>query len=277
MKTRLILIVALLSMLLASVAFADPERIVSLGPALTKQLYLLSAEDSLVGVTTFCQLPQASEKQRVGTLLDANIEKIVQLDPDLILATSLTSQRDIGKLRSLGIEVLAFPKAGSFAEICAHFLELAKYLGKEKQAAQLVSGVQAQVEQIKEKTKHLAKVSVFIQVGAKPLFTVSADSFFNDLIEFSGGINIAQDTDSGLYSRERVFQGNPDVIIVTTMGLVGEEEKAVWQNYPALNAVQAQRIYIVDEYQFCSMTPEDFLRALEKMVEILHQNAPKSI
>ena len=82
---------------------------------------------------------------------------------------------------------------------------------------------------------------------------------------------------SGLYSRERVFQGNPDVIIITTMGLVGEEEKAVWQNYPALNAVQTQRIYIVDEYQFCSMSPEDFLQALEKMVEILHQNAPKSI
>ncbi len=248
-----------------------PQRIISLGPALTEQLYLLSAEDKLVGVTTYCKRPlDAQKKEKIGTVLDANLEKIIYLEPDFVLATPLTNPKTIEKLKSLRVEVVILLAARNFSQICEEFLELGRIVGREKRARQIVRQVKIEVNILREKVKNLPKAKVFVQVGAKPLFTVTDDSFFNDFIEFAGGINIAHGAKSGLYSRERVLEDNPDVIIITTMGMGGEEEKKVWRNFKVLNAVRNDRIYIVDEYKFCSPTPLSFVAALEEMIEVLH-------
>ncbi|NQT00372.1 MAG: ABC transporter substrate-binding protein [Candidatus Omnitrophica bacterium] len=269
----ILIAISLLAFCLPGSCSDFPQRIISLGPAITKQLYLLGAEQRLIGVTTYCRYPaQAKEKEKVGTVLDINLEKIMQLQPDLVLATSLTNQKDIRKLRSLGVRTVAFGRAKSFAEICEHFLTLGRYLGKEKEAATIINQAQVRVKIIKEKVREKEQLKVFIQVGAKPLITVSRDSFFNDLIEFAGGINVAGDALSGLYSREKVVKDNPDAIIITTMGITGDAEKTTWESFSSINAVKSGRIYIVDEYQYCSTSPLDFVQALVQMVQMLHPN-----
>lgn len=253
--------------------FFYPQRIISLGPALTEQLYLLGAEERLVGVTTYCKRPpQAQEKEKIGTVVEVDLEKIVLLQPDLILTTSLTNPKTKEKLKNLGIKTADFPQAKNFSQICEQFLQLGRTVGREKEAEEIIRQAKMKVDAIKERAEGLAKKRVFFQLGAKPLVAATTDSFLNDLIKFSGGINIvcACESKSGLYSREKVVKANPDIIIITAMGITGKEEKKVWKAFAALNAVKFDRIYIVDDYTFCSPTPVNFVEALEEMVKILH-------
>ena len=251
-----------------------PNRIISLGPTITEQLYLLNAQDKIIGNTIYCKMPpEAKNKEKVGTIIEQDLEKILTLKPDLVIASAMTNPKTIKKLNNLGIKVVRFSYAKNFNEICHQFSELGEIVGKKKEAERIIEEVRGKVELIKKKTmtKNSAKAGqkVFVQIGAKPLFTVTKDSFINDFIEFAGGINIA-DTKTGLYSREEVVAKNPDVIIITTMGIAGEEEKKIWNKYKTINAVKNNRIYIVNSYKLCSPTPASFVETLEEIVEILY-------
>ena len=245
------------------------QRIISLSPQLTKEIYLLGAEDKLVGCTIYAP-SYAKNKEKVGTVTEANLEKVIELKPDLVLVTPLTNAKEVEKLRKLGIKIAFFPRARSFNELCEQFLELAKLVGKEEKARRIVQKVRKEAELLRNRTRDMDKTRVFIEVGARPLFTVNRDSFINDLIEFAGGENIAKNAKSGLYSREKVLKENPDVIIIVTMGIIGENEKEKWLRYKCLKAVKNKRIYIIDSDKICAPTPVSFVNTLKEMVEILH-------
>jgi len=248
-----------------------PQRIISLKPALTRELYLLGVEDRLVANTIYCsQPPEAQKKEKVATVTKVNLEKVMILRPDLVLASSLTNSEQVEKLKNLGIRVTTFSTARSFSQICDQFLELGRIVGKEKEAERILSQSRKKMNSITGRGKNLPKPKVFVQVGAKPLFAVTNDSFVNDFIKFAGGINIASGAKTGLYSREKVLEQNPDVIIIVTMGIVGEEEKEIWRKYKTLNAAKNNRIYIVDSYKVCSPTPVSFVEVLEEIVGLIH-------
>jgi len=248
-----------------------PQRIISLGPSLTRELYLLGVEDRLVGNTLYCrQPPEAQKKEKVATVTKVNLEKVMILRPDLVLTSSLTNSEQVEKLKNLGIRVITFSTARSFSQICDQFLELGRIVGKEKEAERILSQSRKKMNSITGRGKNLPKPKVFVQVGAKPLFAVTNDSFVNDFIKFAGGINIASGAKTGLYSREKVLEQNPDVIIIVTMGIVGEEEKEIWRKYKTLNAAKNNRIYIVDSYKVCSPTPVSFVEVLEEIVGLIH-------
>lgn len=248
-----------------------PQRIISLGPAITEELYILGAEEKLVGCTVYCQRPpEAKKKQKVGTAIEVNLEKIVCLQPDLVLATSLTDPDAKEKLKNLGIKTVTFPAEKDFSGICDQFLKLGRIIGKEKQASEITAAARNKVDSIRKKTEGLKRPKVFIQVGAKPLVTATDDSFINDFIESAGGTNIAREARSGLYSREEVIRKNPDIIIIVTMGIAGEKEKESWSKYKTIGAIKNNRIYIIDSYRLCSPTPVSFADTLEEIARILH-------
>ena len=113
-----------------------PKRIVSLSPAITEALYVLGLEDSIVGVTIYCQKPpRAQTKEKIGTLMEPDMERIVSLKPDLVLAMSLTSPKEIQKLKNLGLKVVTFQIPQDFNLLCDFFLQLGKVVGKEKDSA----------------------------------------------------------------------------------------------------------------------------------------------
>lgn len=248
-----------------------PQRIISLGPSITEELYLLGVGNKIVGVTTYCQRPpQAQEIEKIGTVIEVNLEKVISLQPDLVLATSLTNLKAKEKLKNLRIRVITFPSAKNFSEICEQFLELGKIVGREKEAEEIVYRSKKTVSAIKQKVKGLPKPKVLVQVGAKPLWVAPKESFINDLIEIAGGINIGPSGENGLLSREEVLKQNPDIIIITTMGIVGKEEINIWQKYNTISAVRNNKIYIVDSKKFCTPTPISFIESLEEMFNILH-------
>jgi iron complex transport system substrate-binding protein len=249
-----------------------PGRIVSLGPAITEKIYLLGAQERLVGVTTYCQRPpEAQTKERVGNVTQVSIEKVVSLSPDLVLATSLSDQKAIKKLHDLGIRVISFNEPRSFAEINEQFLDLGRIIGKEREARTIVGNAEKKVNLMRRKADRLKKPRVFVQIGSNPLFTATKGSFLNDFVEFAGGINVAADAPRGFYSRERVLKDNPDIILIVAMeGIAAETEKQTWQRFKTLSAAKRHTIYVMDPYNVCSPTPVTFSIALETIVKLLH-------
>lgn len=255
-----------------------PERIVSLGPAVTERIYLLGSEDRLVANTTYCKRPPAAmEKEKIGSVVDADIEKIVSLKPDLVVAVSLTSPKLIRKMKKLGLRVEVFKQPKNFNHLLDSFIRLGKILGKEKDAKDIVSMVKKKISKVKERAEGLPKPGVFFQIGAKPLFTVTGDSFVNDFMEYSGGINIAKKAKSGLYSREEVLKRNPDVIFIITMGITGEKEKEIWSGYTTLNAAKNHRIHIVDAYGIGSPSPVGLINSVNEIFRLLHPGYKEKI
>jgi len=250
---------------------SSPQRIISLAPALTEELYLLGVEDRLIANTTYCKRPPAADKkEKIGTGMKINLERIIYLKPDLVLAKAYSNQKQIKKLRSLGIRVKVFPDIKNFFGICEEFIDLGKIVGKENKAKQIVRRAKLKVSSIQQRIKGLLKPKVLVQIGAKPLWVATKGSFINDFIKLAGGANIGPSGKSGLYSREKVLEQNPDVIIIVTMGIVGEEEKKIWQKYKTLNAAKNNRIHIIDSYKVCSPTPVSFVEVLEEIVGLLH-------
>ena len=250
---------------------AYPQRIVSLCPSITEQLYLLEIQDRLIACTIYCNQPrEAKNKEKIGNVIDINVEKIVSLTPDLVIATPLANAKAVEKLKGLGIPVITFSSPESFNELCNQYRALAEIVGRQDSARKLITQAKNKVSVLNNKVKSFAQPKVFVQVGANPLVTVTRKSFIHDCITIAGGENIASSDITSLYSREDVLKKNPDVILIVTMGIAGEKEREVWRTYRAINAVKNNRIHVVDSDKICSPTPVSFIETLEELITILH-------
>jgi iron complex transport system substrate-binding protein len=250
---------------------SEPKRIVSLSPAITEALYVLGLEDAIAGVTIYCQKPPSAQtKEKIGTLMEPDMEKIVSLKPDLVLAMSLTSPREIQKLKNLGLKVVTFQIPRDFNLLCDFFLQLGKVVGKEKDSQRLIQEAKNHVSQVTKKVASLPKPKVLIQIGSKPLFVATKKYFINDYVQFAGGTNIYQDAGLGSVSMEEVVKRNPDIIIIATMGISGENERKAWKRFATIEAVKNNRVYVVDPDRLCSPTPVSFAGYLAEIVSLLH-------
>jgi iron complex transport system substrate-binding protein len=248
-----------------------PHRIVSLVPAITEELYLLGVQESIVGVTIYCQRPpEAQRKERVGAVVEVNVEKIISLRPDLVITSPLTDQKQIQKLRDVGLRVEIFHAPQDFKGLCDDFLQLGRLVGREEKAREIVKQATGAIDSIRAQVKGLPRPRVFIQIGERPLVAAGGDSFIDDCVTFAGGVNIAHAVKTSVFSREEVVRSNPDIILIAQMGMIGDREKAQWARYKTIKAVQTDRIYTVDPYQFCSPTPLSFVEQTKELVRLFH-------
>ncbi|WP_028581857.1 ABC transporter substrate-binding protein [Desulfogranum japonicum] len=260
-----------------SCASSGPQRIISLGPIHTENIYLLGAEDRLIANTIYCNRPaQAREKMKIGSVMQANVEQIVSLQPDLILATSLTSPALINKLNGMGLNVVRFSQPQSFEQICNQFIQLGELLGLEEKAKSIVGQAEDQVERVKKAVAGFPLKRVFIQVGAQPLFGSVSSSFTNDFIVLSGSENILAKEKNGGCSREKVISLNPDVIIVAIMGSQtgeGANQKKLWFSFPTIHACSNKQVYVIDPDVVCSPSPLTFAQTLTTIAGLIHPEA----
>ena len=264
----------LLVSLIPLAASAAPTRIVSLAPSITKSLYLLGAEEQVAGVTIYCP-PEAAAKEKIGTILEPNIEAIVALTPDLVIATKEgNSPATVQKLKKLGLQVYVMDSVNSFSDICNGFIDLGSIVGKEEKAQAIVADARHRIETVRSKARSLAPVPVFWEVGAQPLFTVSKNSFVNDFMEFAGGKNIFKETRARYpqISSEEVVRRDPDVIILVDMGDVTSSEKKLWEKFKTLKAVRAGRVHVLNDTRFTDPTPAAIADGVEKLFDILHRS-----
>jgi len=171
-----------------------PQRIVSLAPSNTEILFALGLGDKVVGVTEYCDYPsEALDKEKIGGFSTPYIEKIIFLQPDLILANSIHAKEIIPALEERGLTVFALaPK--NLDGILEDIKMVGKIAGKEEEASKLVAQMEARIKAVTDKTKKLEKrPGVFYITWHDPLWSAGSGTTTQGLIEKAGGVNIFQD------------------------------------------------------------------------------------
>ena len=170
-----------------------PRRVVSLSPIITETIYLVGAEKQLIANTTYCNVPKPAQyKEKIGSVIQMNVEKIIRLKPDLVIASALSREKQLKMLENLSIPVIRAKNPKTFDQMCEITLDLGKTLGCLDQAARITARAKHEAGVILERTAPLEKPSVFLQIGIKPLHSANKDMFINEYIRYGGGLNIAE-------------------------------------------------------------------------------------
>lgn len=268
MKFRLAIYILLISGYFMNAQ--NVERVVSLAPSVTKNIYLMGAQKKLVGCTSYCPVSKSDNIAIIGNAVKVNMEKILSLRPDVVITSELSSPETLAMLKKAGIKYKVFNSPVDFKGICHQFEETAKMLGKEAEATKILERERARLEQLKKLIPSGKKPSIFFELGAKPLFAVIPNTFMHDYIEFVGGLNIATNMSTGIISRETVLLKNPDVIFITTMGATGSEEIQTWMKYEKLNAAKNKKIFTLDSDMACTPCPDSYTRTVETMIKLMY-------
>jgi len=275
--TAFALLTLMLSAPLAAAAQGQqPRRVISLAPSVTREIVDLGAQDLLVGVTSYCPVPEGSGAQIVGTPGRISIEKAFSLKPDLILAsTDCSSKADVSALKRLGCTIHVFAGCENFACMCTSFRELGALLGQAERADALVRDIRARLHDIESGIKGRKRPKVFWQLGASPLVTASDATFAGEFLRRAGAVNIFGDA-LMRYSRvniEEVLRRNPDIIIVVNQMEPGTGTSS-WTQYKGMAAVKDGRVHELNADLVCQPTPAMFVRGFEAVVAVLYPEVP---
>ena len=257
-----------------------PKRIISIGPANTEILFVIGAEQLLVGVDRYSDYPEAAKKiERVGGLLSPSFDKIVALNPDLVIVGTSTHPEIMDKLVALNLRVASiapknldkiYQRIGLFGQIC----------DKSAEADQVVRQMKDRVKSVREVVEPIPKSerkTVFYEVWYDPLQSAGPGSFIHALIELGGGINIAGDAKTAwpLFSLETVVARNPQVIFTTRKKSVTELLEGHRKAWNGISAVEAKRVYQLNGDEISRPGPR-VVRALEAIAQALYPEQLKA-
>ncbi len=250
-----------------------PQRIISLSPSNTEIVYALGLEDRLIGVTTYCNYPPAAlDKPKVSEFSKVDLEKVVSLNPDLILADNIHKKDVIPAFEKLGIPVLGLA-APNLDSLLADIDLIGRVTGKKAEAAALVEALDRRIIDVKQQTASAAKPRVFFVTWHDPLWTVGHGSMIDDLIVKAGGVNIAADLEANAtINLETAIERNPEIIVVlSSMGdqAVSYQFLKNEPRFQATDALKNNRVYQVNTDIFGRTTPRT-IDALEQMAQIIH-------
>ena len=223
-----------------------PQRIISLAPSNTEILFALGLGDKVVGVTDWCDYPpEALDKEKVGGYATPNIEKIVALNPDLVLVAYGTPMDVINNLVGLGLTVFGI-KTTDLDDLLNDIRRVGEITDKEVEAQTLTSEMANKIQTVTNQTQELEQRSrVFYIVWHDPLWTAGSGTFIDELIEKAGGVNIFGNvTGYPMVSIEDVLARNPEIIIASEWSYdwaMNATELA------STNASQTGRIYTLDD------------------------------
>jgi iron complex transport system substrate-binding protein len=258
----------------SKVAPAHYRRIVSLAPSITEILFSLGLGSRVVGVTQHCDFPAAAlTKPRVGSYVDLNLEKILSLKPDLIIATADGNERKaVERLDRFRVPVyITNPR--NLEEVFQTILEIGRITRREGQARTLARDLRRRAERVMSMTAGLPRPRVFLQINEQPLMTVGRDTFHDNLIRLAGGVNVSggEAIKYPQYSLEQVLRHKPDVIIITSMAreATAEKKKDRWKAWTHIPAVQQGRIFLLDTDLLDRPSPR-LVDGLESLARAIH-------
>ncbi len=218
----------------------EPQRLISLAPSNTEIVYALGIGDRLVAVSDYSDYPpEAATKPKVG-YIRVDIERVIDYNPDLILATGAQRQQVTPQLRQRGLKVITLdPK--NIEHVFDNIVLVGRATGQTAAAEKLVAELKARVQQTESRVRQArTRPRVFFELDKK-LFTVGPGSFIHDLIVRAGGENIAGDADRPYpqLSLEVLLQRDPEVIIITDIGQYGGETPESVRARPGWDSISA--------------------------------------
>ena len=242
------------------------NRIVVLDPATVEMIYMLGAEDKIVGVANLERSKvwpeeKVAKLESVGTFMKPSLERIITLKPDLVITSALTDDNLNNGLKSNNIEAKRI-QANSIEEIFTNFMEVAKMLGKENEANKIIAEKKIKLEEIK-KIATGNKKGLFV-MSASPLMVFGNDNLPNDIMKLLNIKNIAENQKgrNPIVTPEFIMKENPDIIIT----LLPNPAQIVATN-PQLknvNAIKNNKFIVVNSSQILRGSP----RTIDQIEEI---------
>jgi iron complex transport system substrate-binding protein len=249
------------------------QRIVSLAPSNTEVLYALGLGDRVVGVTEYCDYPpEAKLKPKIGGFANIDLEKVVGLNPDLVLATNIHAPSVVPELEKRGITVVVVePK--NVDDVLSKIAFVGKITGTSDTAVPLTAQMKTRLDVVAAKIATAKnKPRVFYEID-KSLYTPGPGSFIDDMIVKAGGVNVAADA-KGSYvqlSPEAIIAQDPQVILLGDMNF-GETPDSVkarpgWAN---ISAVKTGRIVPITDENVVARPSPRIVEGLELIARALY-------
>lgn len=255
---------------------APPARIVSLVPSVTEILFALGAEDRLVGVTDFCDYPPAARrKPSVGGMVNPNLEVIVSLRPELVVATTEGNREEtFAQLRHLGIPTYLVA-AHHVSDVTSLIGRLGDLTGRRAAAAKLGARLERRIDAVRRAVGPLPRPRVLYVLWPEPLIVPGREALVTELIRLAGGESItAADADAyPRYSLEAAVAKAPEVILLANHGATtGPIDRERWQRLTELPAIRTGRLHQVDGNLLHRYGPR-LVDGLEQLARAIHPEA----
>jgi iron complex transport system substrate-binding protein len=254
-----------------------PQRIVSLAPNITEILFALGLGDRVVGVTRYCDYPpEALQKEKIGGMVDPNLEKIQSIRPDLIIGFRGNPLGVLNRLRSLHFPLFVLNLGSSLEGLFQTIEKVGRVTRANESAKTLVAGLKEKHQAVALALRDVSKKpKVFLSVYGQGLWTCGEGSYLNDLLIQAGGVNIAAHIPRRWLqlNREQLIHENPDVIII--MAKDKERFSQAGESFRAdprlkdVRAVKDNSIHWLDENIAGRFGPR-LIDALDTVARILH-------
>jgi iron complex transport system substrate-binding protein len=261
----------------------QPQRIVSIVPALTEALFAMGAGDQVVGVGSFdTHPPDVAARPRVGGLLDPDMEQIFLLRPDIVVLYG--SQRDqTEQLARAGIQVIPYTHGG-IDDTLSVISHLGMQIKRPNAAKRLVQSMQAKLKTVRTQVARRERPSVLLVFGREPgalrnIYASGGTGFLHDMLEAAGGRNVFAHIarESLQVTSEAILTAAPDVVIELTYDdrmtpKTRAAEVAVWNRLPAVPAVRSQQVHLFLGNHFVQPGPR-LAEATTAIARALHPEA----
>lgn len=256
----------------------EPQRIISCGPAITELIYALGQEKKLVGRTDYCNYPEACLAiESVGAIDVPNVETIVALQPDLVIASSIFSKESYEQLTGLGIKVICFNEERDPKGVYTMIGMLGKLINANEEATTVVAEMESKIKQVQSRIEQVqtAAPSVYyvVSFGEYGDFTCGGDTYIHQLITEAGGRNVAEDVKGWSFSVDQLIEDDPDIIIVPEWA---KEEFMETEPYNQLSAVKNNKVYTIDTDKLDRQGARN-AEAIEEMAAIFYPEAFETV
>ncbi|MEW6622528.1 MAG: ABC transporter substrate-binding protein [Bacillota bacterium] len=246
-----------------------PEKVVSLTPAVTEVLFALGLDDQIVGVTEYCNYPEAAlAKPKMGDFSNPNVELVLESDADLVFVAAGVQMDLIERFEELGVKVLCLD-AETINQVIANINLVGEIMGVSEKAAEITADMQNRTDYIVKKVEGREKPLVFFEVWDDPLMTAGPGTFIYNLIELAGGINTAYDVNTRYpqFSFEVLLERDPDVYFANDFHK--QSDIMARPGYTQLKAVKTGRVHTIDDDLVTLPGPRVVL-GLEEMARLIH-------
>ncbi|MBB4014357.1 cobalamin-binding protein [Niveibacterium umoris] len=234
----------------ATVTLAAPaKRIVSLAPHATELLFAAGAGPRVVAVTEYSDFPPAATKlPRIGGYNAVDLERIVALKPDLVVAwASGNPKAQVDRIKALGIPVfLSEPR--KFETIATNLERLGMLAGTAPDGARAASTLREGLSRLRTRHQNLPPLRVFYQVWSDPLQTLNGQHLVSEVLRLCGGTNIFANLEpiAPTVTREAVLKAAPEAILTGREPDTDKGSLDAWKAWPQLPAVAHDNLFYVN-------------------------------
>ncbi|WP_067223132.1 cobalamin-binding protein [Marinomonas gallaica] len=253
------------------------QRIAALSPGATELIYAAGGGDQVVAVVSYSDYPpEAKQVTSVGSHTRLDLERLVSLKPDLVLAwrTGNPSEQ-IATLERIGMTVY-YVEPHNFDDIADNIVDMAVLAGTEETGRKVAQEFLEGIDDLAHTYKDADPVATFYQVWDEPLMSMNHAHYISKVVELCGGVNVFADSPRLIprLNQEAILIKNPEAIIAGGMGERNAHWLDKWRAFPELKATQQNNLFFVPPSLIQRPTPRllEGARVMCEKLEIARQH-----